>query len=298
MSLSSCQLVWGENCILPHRGCHSRVQSATGPWQDHLGEILPAVLGGLADEAEGVRDAALSAGRTAVELFAGTSLPLLLPAVEAGILHDNWRIRQSSVELLGDLLFKVLCKPVPAPVEPLSSVGVLPRRRPPFAAPPSSCVGAEQAGRGRSIVGMCSGSQVAGTSGKVHMDGDSDEEGASSEAHGSAIIEALGWDRRNEVRPLHAGSALPQLAQYAVLLWPLGITVLRACSHGHEQVPARADRGKHLHGAQRRRLHGARRRAARVEDGRVQHAAHAGRDPAHAHARHHRLAGLLGCVLA
>jgi hypothetical protein len=27
--------------------------------------------------------------------------------VEAGIVNDNWRIRQSSVELLGDLLFKV-----------------------------------------------------------------------------------------------------------------------------------------------------------------------------------------------
>jgi hypothetical protein len=35
------------------------------------------------------------------------SLPLLLPAVEEGIFNDNWRIRQSSVELLGDLLFKV-----------------------------------------------------------------------------------------------------------------------------------------------------------------------------------------------
>ena len=79
--------------------------------QDHLGEILPAVLDGLADEAEGVRDAALAAGRTAVELFASTSLPLLLPAVEAGILSDNWRIRQSSVELLGDLLFKVRVAP-------------------------------------------------------------------------------------------------------------------------------------------------------------------------------------------
>ncbi len=65
------------------------------------------MLDGLADEAEGVRDAALAAGRTAVELFAATSLPLLLPAVEAGTLSDNWRIRQSSVELLGDLLFKV-----------------------------------------------------------------------------------------------------------------------------------------------------------------------------------------------
>ena len=69
--------------------------------------VLPAILDGLADESEGVRDAALQAGRTAVELFAQTSLPLLLPAVENGIIHDNWRIRQSSVELLGDLLFKV-----------------------------------------------------------------------------------------------------------------------------------------------------------------------------------------------
>jgi hypothetical protein len=60
-----------------------------------------------------VREAALSAGRTAVELFAQTSLPLLLPAVEAGIINDNWRIRQSSVELLGDLLFKV-CHAGPA----------------------------------------------------------------------------------------------------------------------------------------------------------------------------------------
>lgn len=75
--------------------------------QEHLDDVLPAILDGLADESEGVRDAALSAGRTAVELFAQTSLPLLLPAVEAGIINDNWRIRQSSVELLGDLLFKV-----------------------------------------------------------------------------------------------------------------------------------------------------------------------------------------------
>ncbi|CAL5431683.1 unnamed protein product [Camellia sinensis] len=35
------------------------------------------------------------------------SLPLLLSAVQDGIFSDSWRIRQSSVELLGDLLFKV-----------------------------------------------------------------------------------------------------------------------------------------------------------------------------------------------
>lgn len=40
-------------------------------------------------------------------IFIPRSLPLLLPAVEDGIFNDSWRIRQSSVELLGDLLFKV-----------------------------------------------------------------------------------------------------------------------------------------------------------------------------------------------
>ncbi|CAL5369132.1 unnamed protein product [Camellia sinensis] len=74
------------------------------------------------------------------------SLPLLLPAVEDGIFSDSWRIRQSSVELLGDLLFK-----------------------------------------------------VAGTSGKALLEGGSDDEGASTEAQGRAIIEVLGREKRNEV---------------------------------------------------------------------------------------------------
>ena len=76
--------------------------------QDLLPSVLPAILDGLADESEGVRNAALAAGHTFVDLYATTALPLLLPAVEAGIVNDNWRIRQSSVDLLGDLLFKVL----------------------------------------------------------------------------------------------------------------------------------------------------------------------------------------------
>ena len=75
--------------------------------QHHLERILPAVLTGLADESEGVRGAALAAGRTMVEMYADTALPLLLPAVEEGIVNDAWRIRQSSAELMGDLLFKV-----------------------------------------------------------------------------------------------------------------------------------------------------------------------------------------------
>ncbi|CAL5321342.1 unnamed protein product [Camellia sinensis] len=74
------------------------------------------------------------------------SLPLLTTAVEDGIFSDSWRIRQSSVELLGDLLFK-----------------------------------------------------VAGTSGKALLEGGSDDEGASTEAQGRAIIEVLEREKRNEV---------------------------------------------------------------------------------------------------
>lgn len=58
-------------------------------------------------QAEGVRDAALSAGRCFVEAYARSCMPLLLPAVERGLSGDNWRIRQSSLELCGDVLFKV-----------------------------------------------------------------------------------------------------------------------------------------------------------------------------------------------
>jgi hypothetical protein len=77
------------------------------PFQDHLGEVLPTILDGLSDEVEGVRDAALEAGRVLVDAYARSCLGLLLPAVEVGLGAANWRIRQSSVELLGELLFKV-----------------------------------------------------------------------------------------------------------------------------------------------------------------------------------------------
>lgn len=61
----------------------------------------------LLHQVEGVRDAALAAGRCFVDAYARSCLPLLLPAVEAGLDGDNWRIRQSSLELCGELLFKV-----------------------------------------------------------------------------------------------------------------------------------------------------------------------------------------------
>jgi hypothetical protein len=54
-----------------------RKRRGPGGAQEHLGEVLPAILDGLADEAEGVRDAALAAGRTAVELYAQVGAQLV-----------------------------------------------------------------------------------------------------------------------------------------------------------------------------------------------------------------------------
>ena len=79
-------------------------------FEAHLVDALACVLQGLADEDEPVREAALNAGRVFVEEFShsGSSLDLILPAIEDGIVSDNWRIRQSSVELLGSMLFRII----------------------------------------------------------------------------------------------------------------------------------------------------------------------------------------------
>jgi HEAT repeat protein len=106
------------------------------------------------------------------------SLPLLLPAIEDGIFSDNWRIRQSSVELLGDLLFK-----------------------------------------------------VAGTSGKAILEGGSDDEGASTEAQGRAIIEVLGREKRNEV-----------LAAIYMVRSDVSLTVRQAALHVWKTIVANTPR--------------------------------------------------------
>nr|XP_039274428.1 eIF-2-alpha kinase activator GCN1-like [Styela clava] len=69
--------------------------------------IIPALLQSLADECEFLRDTALLAGQRIIGMYAQQAVALLLPQLESGLLDDNWRIRLSSIQLLGELLYQV-----------------------------------------------------------------------------------------------------------------------------------------------------------------------------------------------
>lgn len=73
----------------------------------YIGRIINPILKALADENEYVRETALRAGQRIVNLYAESAITLLLPQLERGLFDDNWRIRYSSVQLLGDLLYRI-----------------------------------------------------------------------------------------------------------------------------------------------------------------------------------------------
>ncbi|KAI9921758.1 hypothetical protein PsorP6_002282 [Peronosclerospora sorghi] len=72
-----------------------------------LHEALPIIVAGLSDEAESVRDVAMHSGHVVVNAHALSHTRDLLPSLEAGLFDDNWRIRLSSVMLLGDLMYRI-----------------------------------------------------------------------------------------------------------------------------------------------------------------------------------------------
>ncbi|EXJ80221.1 hypothetical protein A1O1_08363 [Capronia coronata CBS 617.96] len=74
---------------------------------NYLSQIIPAILSGLADDVEIIRETALRAGRLLVKNFATKAIDLLLPELQRGLADDSYRIRLSSVELIGDLLFNL-----------------------------------------------------------------------------------------------------------------------------------------------------------------------------------------------
>lgn len=76
-------------------------------FSNYLNRIIPPILSGLADDVESIRETALRAGRLLVKNFANRAIDLLLPELERGLADDSYRIRLSSVELVGDLLFSL-----------------------------------------------------------------------------------------------------------------------------------------------------------------------------------------------
>ena len=73
----------------------------------YIPKLLPVMLQGLSDETEDVRTIALKAGHGMVDNYADSAMPLILPAIESGLFANEWRIRASSVHLLGDVLSKI-----------------------------------------------------------------------------------------------------------------------------------------------------------------------------------------------
>ena len=79
-------------------------------FQVYLDDILPIVIPALSSDVEGVREAAFNSAKAIIEIYATTSTELLLPVIEKGIMDPIWRIRESSVDLLGRLIFKLAGK--------------------------------------------------------------------------------------------------------------------------------------------------------------------------------------------
>lgn len=73
----------------------------------YINQIIQPILAGLADNDENIRDTALKAGRLIVKNYATKAIDLLLPELERGMFDENERIRLSSVQLSGELLFQV-----------------------------------------------------------------------------------------------------------------------------------------------------------------------------------------------
>lgn len=73
----------------------------------YLSKIIPPILAGLADDVESIRETSLRAGRLLVKNFATRAIDLLLPELDRGLADDSHRIRLSSVDLVGHLLFNL-----------------------------------------------------------------------------------------------------------------------------------------------------------------------------------------------
>eukprot|EP00871_Galdieria_phlegrea_P002111 jgi/Galph1/2900/GphlegSOOS_G1553.1 len=106
-------LLWERNISASQReGCYLAIAALAltlkESFEKYLPWILPLVLQGFADESDIVHEAAIDAGKNIVFVFATQSFELLISVFSQGLKHNNWRIRQASVQLFGDMLYGIL----------------------------------------------------------------------------------------------------------------------------------------------------------------------------------------------
>ncbi len=68
---------------------------------------FPALISGLSDENEPVRDVAMRAGRVTIRSNGKAHVDKILPSLENGLNNEDYRIRAASLNLMGDLLSSI-----------------------------------------------------------------------------------------------------------------------------------------------------------------------------------------------
>ena len=72
-----------------------------------LDTVLPVIIKGLSDDQDLVRESALQGGQAIIKAFGDEKVDVLIPPLKVGLFDKNWRIRASSIQLLGDLLYQI-----------------------------------------------------------------------------------------------------------------------------------------------------------------------------------------------
>ncbi|PWA03181.1 hypothetical protein BB558_000655 [Smittium angustum] len=74
----------------------------------YLDKLVSPVLRGLADETENVRTTSMRVGQTFVAFYSSKASDKLINGLLIGLRDYSWRIRKASVELLGDLIMRIV----------------------------------------------------------------------------------------------------------------------------------------------------------------------------------------------